>query len=58
MTHKTLMDCIRCHKMSYCKAHVTGGTWDHTNTDDPCEVDIGEPTDTRFIPTTSRGGKI
>ena len=57
MTCKTIFDCAKCHKMSYCNAHITNGTWDHRNTDDPCEVSFGEPIPDTYKPTTNGAKK-
>lgn len=40
MSVKTLSDCAKCPVVSYCDAHITGGTWPHAKGIDPCKVRI------------------
>lgn len=40
MTRKKLSDCVQCPHMSTCDAHITGGSHEHREGPDPCELNL------------------
>jgi hypothetical protein len=42
MTFKTFLDCSLCPHLTECDAHISGGTHNHEEGPDPCELEISQ----------------